>query len=193
MERLTGDHIQSFLQTKVEAGVAHATYQQYAAAVQKLESALNGLAAQKDTGRRYDFQAAISSVFAKAKGLEKFEGTRAYEHPNALITQLKPAHQIAARIQHEGGARVREAALIRADQLVGDGKIHIDSVGAKGGKARDIQVSSETYRLLKDHIEIHGKFRIEQNTYRSDNKTHIEVTSARLPKKLTRHIRAVMA
>jgi len=176
MEKLTSEHIQSFLQSKIEAGVAHATYQQYAAAAQKLESALNGFAAHKGTGRTYDFQAAISAAGLSAKGLQRFEGARAYDRPNALITQLTPAHQIAAKIQYEGGARVREAARIRADQLVGNGKIHIDSVGAKGGKARDIRVSAETYRHLQNHISQHGTFKINYNQYRHDLRQAAEKT-----------------
>jgi len=176
MERLAGEHIQSFLETKAEAGVARATYQQYSAAVQKLETALNGFAAHKGTGRTYDFQAAISAANKIGGTLQRFEGTRAYAQPNRLIDHLQATHQIAAKIQYEGGARVREAALIWANQLLGNGKIHIDSVGAKGGKARDIQVSAETYRHLQNHISQHGTFKINYNQYRHDLRQAAEKT-----------------
>lgn len=178
MEKLTGEHMQSFLQSKIEAGVAHATYQRYSAACQKLESALNKFADQKGTGQTYDFQSAISSANKIGGTLQRFEGSRAYAQPGRLIAHLQtPAHQIAAKIQHEGGARVRETARIRVDQLRPGNIIHLDRVGAKGGKERDIHVSADTYQQLRNHIQKHGAFEINHDTYRQDLKQAAKQTN----------------
>lgn len=177
MEKLTGEHIESYLRSKVEAGVAHASYQQYSAACQKLEAGLNKFAETKGSGRTYDFQSAISAANKSAGTLQTFEGTRAYAQPDRLVARLQPAHQIAAKIQYEGGARVREAARIRADQLRPNNTIHLDRTGTKGGKERDIRVSADTYRFLKDYIQKHGAFSINHDTYREDLKQAAAATN----------------
>jgi len=178
LEKLTSEHIASFLQSKIESGVSRATYQQYSAACQKLESSLNKFAENKGTDRTYDFQPAFAALGQSSAKLQKFEGARSYDRPTELISKLVSAsHQIAAKIQNEGGARLRETALIRTDQLIGNNTIHLDKVSTKGGKERDIRISPETYLHLQNHISQHGTFKINYNQYRHDLRQAAEETS----------------
>jgi len=54
---------------------------QHAAALEKLEVALNRYAVQHGTGREYSFSQAISGARATGKELDRFEGSRAYSAP----------------------------------------------------------------------------------------------------------------
>jgi integrase len=182
IEKLTGEHVQHFLEGKIAQGVSMATFRQYAAACEKLEVALNMYAERNNTGNTYRFSEAIETARGDARELRRFEGSRAYENPTALIREIaEPEHRLCASIQYEGGARIREAGLIRPDQLRGmdgnRGTIHIDRVGAKGGKEREIHVSRETYERLQDHIARHGVFQIDdQDKYRQSLKAAAERT-----------------
>ncbi|MBF0398631.1 MAG: site-specific integrase, partial [Desulfobacterales bacterium] len=101
IEKLTGEHIQAFLEKKIEEGVAKSTFQQYAAALEKLETALNLYAEKKETGNTYDFSKNMEIVRDEAikEELQKFEGSRAYKDVPALISNIRDEkHQLAAKI-----------------------------------------------------------------------------------------------
>ena len=51
IEKLSGEAVRAFLDSKIDQGVAKATFGQYAAACEKLEVALNRYAEQHSTGR----------------------------------------------------------------------------------------------------------------------------------------------
>ena len=179
IEKLTERHIQSYLVSKIsdsESRIANQTFLNYSAACEKLETALNLYAERMETGKSYRFTPNIESVRETARELKlgKFEGNRAYESPKLLIDNLRyEAHQLAARIQYEGGARISEANHIRQDQLKGlhkdpySGRVkgHFEVQG-KGGKIREIRVSLQTYKGLKEAIEQKGSFVFNERTYR---------------------------
>ena len=179
IEKLSKEHVQNFLMLKSNS-VAMATFNQYAAACEKLETALNMYARQQGTAREYNFS--ISSMRKGVSGLRKFEGTRAYDNPKILINSIdNPVFKLAASIQHEGGARIKEADLINPTQLRGlvnnNGKIHIDKRGAKGGKPRDIFVSKDSYQQLCEIVSKNGVFDIgSKDKYRQSLKIAAEKT-----------------
>jgi len=191
MEKLTGNHVQSFLESKITSGVAHATFMQYAAACEKLEVALNGYSDHKHlenpkySENHYHFSEQIADARADAhQMLDRFEGSRAYSDPESLIKSIQDeSHNLAASMQYEGGARVHEISLIKPDQLAGlredsitgEMKGHIDIEG-KGGKENEVALSAETYQRLENHIHDHGEFRIDKDEYRSDLKDASEKT-----------------
>lgn len=125
IEKLTGQHIQSYLESKISDGenrISNQTFLNYSAACEKLETALTMYAFRTATGNSYSFTPNIEAVRQTAREikLDRFEGNRAYESPKLLIDNLKyEAHRLAARIQFEGGARISEANHIGKEQLKG--------------------------------------------------------------------------
>src|SRR6266567_1082352 len=75
IEKLSGEAVRAFLASKVDQGVARATFGQYAAACEKLEVALNRYAEQYGTGQEYLFSSDIQAARDAAVNLERFEGS----------------------------------------------------------------------------------------------------------------------
>lgn len=182
LEQLRGDHIEAFLKTKIQQNVAHSTLSNYAAALEKLESALNGYARVHGTGHTYGFSENIASARAMAKdSLERFSGSRAYNRPEELIRSLRSQdHQLVARIQLESGARVAECNHLTKESLRGlekdpitreiKGVIYIEK--GKGGKSGEKYLSRETYQALNDKIgtTAEGRFSFKYRNYIRDLK-----------------------
>jgi integrase len=155
MERLTGQHVSSFLETKINDGVSRATFDQYAAAASKLETALNKFA-QDRTGIYYNFELKdVRALGAQELGGRNHE-SRAYPATARILSSLDGQNLLAAKIQAEGGGRVKEVSQIREgqlrglhrDSLAGQQRGHVEVIG-KGGKERIIQISPATYAELK--------------------------------------------
>ena len=144
LEKVSTDIIKEFLEEKIEKGVSYSHWNGYAAAVGKLEKALNDYSTKYGRGNSYDLREAVSPLRAEAAAeLPRFEGLRHYADPNKLICVIKnPAHQLAAKIQYESGLRIAGATSIRPEQLRGitSDKFTGKAVGqisyiGKGGKA----------------------------------------------------------
>ena len=179
---LRGDHIQSFLESKISSGSINlTTYRTYAAALQKFEQALNRYAEESQSGDVYQFSESIKNTQEDAGAILKTggEATRAYQNPKALIEKIEtPDFRLAAMIQYEGGNRVREVGHIREHQLGGIetridrgevGRIDLTRGNTKGGKERSVYVSKDTYWALKARIDGDEKkeFRVlDQDRYR---------------------------
>ena len=137
--------MRSYLLSKIEEGVARSTYRLHTAAIMKLEKALRmqGMAVPS-------FRPVIDDLAKAARALKQNHVPRAYVDPSALIQAItREPLRLVARLQYEGGARVREVALIKAMQLLGEeedgltgaimGKVHL--IHCKGGLERDMLVS----------------------------------------------------
>ena len=183
IEELSGAPLKAFLLEKIDGGIAHATHAQYAAALEKLEVALNRFALRNNTGQQYEFSTSIQAARAMAKGLERFEGSRAYANPDRLVQTIDSKHfQLAAAIQRESGARISEANHINKEQLRGirrdiysgkeKGWIHVEG---KGGKKREIAVSLTTYARLQ-HILSKDRFEFDKDAYRKTLEKAAELT-----------------
>ena len=163
IERLTGEHVSSFLHSRIRDDVGRQTYGQAAAALGKLETALNGYARVTGTGQTYDFRAAIREVRSEAKGLAPMLAGRAFRDPDRVISHLHdPDFRLAATIQREAGLRMSEVTHVRPAQLKGEGKIE---VRGKGGKIRVAEVSRDTYQQLVVRMEQSGEFRVSRDAY----------------------------
>jgi integrase len=176
VERLEPLHIRTFLELKIEEGVAHATWTQYAAACTKLEVALTSYAAKHETSRQYQFRDAINEVRIEAHAeLTRFSGSRAYQNPENLIHQMSnPNFKLTAELQLQGGGRINEVALIKNDQLKGliHDPVTNDLKGAirikgKGGKVNHLLVTPQTYRELESAIQKQGWFHTNKDAYRT--------------------------
>lgn len=177
IEKISGVHVQAFLEKKIEDGVAHATFQQYAAALEKLETALTLYSVRSGRQQEYDFAKGIGAARQMAKGnLTKFTGSRAYQRPGDLIEEMKQStFRLASKMQLEGGGRINEVNYVQAGQLAGvkyDKLSGVDkgqvSIKGKGGKVNIMQLSVKTYKELKAEVSQKGCFRIEKDAYRKE-------------------------
>jgi len=175
IEKLSGEAVRAFLVSKVDQGVAHATFSQYAAALEKLEVALNRYAEQHGTGRQYAFSPEIQAARNVAGQLERFDGSRAYADPDRLVVAVaQEPHNLAAALQREGGARISEINHVASPQLHGLREDRHSgvlkgwlAVEGKGGKEREIGVSPETYARLERVISGERRFEFDKDAYRA--------------------------
>ena len=170
IDDLTPEHVRTYLLSKIEEGVARSTYRLHTAAIMKLGKALR----MKGTAVP-SFRPVIDDLVKAARTLRNNHVPRAYIDPSALIQAIaREPLRLVARLQYEGGARVREVSLIKAIQFLGEekdgltgtirGKVHL--IHCKGGLERDILVSLPTYGTLVNAVETGDPFRINPEVYR---------------------------
>jgi len=171
VDQLTPEHVRSYLLSKIEEGVARSTYRLHTAAIMKLEKALRMRGMEGPSLRPV-----IDELAKEARTLENNHVPRAYVDPSALIQAIpRESLRLAARLQYEGGARVREISLIKSVQFLGEeedvlmgtlmGKVHL--IHCKGGLERDILISLPTHEMLLKALEKgEGLFRINPEVYR---------------------------
>ena len=184
IEKITPEVIQNYLESRVEQGIAHSTYGTEAAALGKLEVALNRYSEAHDRGNTYDFRSAISASRAEASSLSRFDSSRAYADPRGVVDAISNRdHQIAAAVQLESGSRIHEASLIKPDQLrgykpdptTGEQKGVIAYQG-KGGKMGEHLVSPGTYQALEQRIQERGVYWVNKDAYRASLKAAAETS-----------------
>jgi len=94
--------------------VARSTFHVHTAGIMKLEKALRML------GSTHDFRAVIDGLAEAARTLKNDHVPRAYIDPYSLIhTIAREPLRLVAGLQYEGGARIREVALIKDVQASG--------------------------------------------------------------------------
>lgn len=177
IEKTAPEHIRIFLESRIFKGVALATVAKEAAALAKLENALNLYSEKHERGNQYNFRDTIREIVKQARHeLPKADPHRAYGSPDRIIGAIEDIkHQIAAQSQWESGARVYEISLIKPEQIRGIGqdrstgeKCGIIEIKGKGGKNRELHVGSVTYEKISSIIEQEGRFSIDKNDYRAD-------------------------
>jgi len=179
VEKLRGDHIRAFLESKIADGVKHSTFQREAAALSKFENALNMFAAQTGKEGGYNFREAIREVRQEAAQiLDRTVETRAYESPNSLISSiLNDSYRTIASVQYEGGARINEVWKIETNDLKGmkldpfskEFKGYVEVTG-KGGKEREIALSIDTYKQIENILQEKGNMEFDKDEYRNSLK-----------------------
>lgn len=177
IEKTSAEHVQAYIENRISAGVALATISKEAAALGKLENALNLYSSKYDRGNQYNFRDSIREIIKQARQeLPKADPHRAYGSPDRIIRAIEDIkHQIAAKSQWESGPRVHEISLIKPHQLKGmgldratDEKCGVIEIKGKGGKIRELSVRIDTYEKISNVIETEGKFCIDKNAYRAD-------------------------
>ncbi len=181
-EQIESYHVESYMDYKVEYYPSKQYIEKISAALGKLETALNMFSKQyRDNPITYDFSIR-QVILDEARDLKYVANNyhnRAYNNPLLLIQNLtNPLHQIAAKIQLEGGARIEGVALIKPAQLLG---VRIDDITntqkgviltkEKGGKKGEVLVSLDTYNKLIDYFASGNKlFKIDRQQYYNDIK-----------------------
>jgi len=179
LEKTEDSQWSAFMEAK-KAGEVSAQYmEKIASAAGAMERALERFTEGKyGTARAYDFSGRLDVLHqAKAEGaLKDGYRDRAYLDPERVIGNLKdPAHNLAATVQREGGTRIEGISLVKDTQLRGLGvdkftgrEIGIIYTEEKGGKGGEVMMSPATYERLREHIEEHGSFEINQREYQRD-------------------------
>lgn len=180
-EKIESQHIQAYMDYKIEYYPSKQYLEKISAALGKLEIALK-LFAKNIHNKNGEYDFSIRQVILDQARDLKFVANnyhnRAYSNPLLLISNLQNSiHKIAAKIQYEGGARIEGVSLIKPEQLLG---IKIDKVTKtqkgiiftkeKGGKQGEVLVSLSTYNELENYISINSKFKINRQDYYNDIK-----------------------
>ena len=185
METLQGEHIKSFLESRIADGIKYSTFQREAAALSKFENAMNMYADRDGKHNEYNFREAIQDVRREASEvLDKTIETRAYDDPKSLISALSnDDYKVVASIQHESGARINEVWQIERNDLKG---MKLDpytkefmgfvEVTGKGGKEREIAVSIDTYKSIESIIQEKGNMEFDKDEYRNSLKEAAELS-----------------
>ena len=175
IEKLDSKHIQAFLESKIKDDVSRSTFSTYAAALEKLSTALEKYSDKFERGNYYNFSDAIRTAREDAKELSRFDRSRAYNNPKEIVASIKgEQNKLVASMQHEGGLRIREASQIRASQLKGYcthpvrgevARISLEKGDTKGGKPREVCVSRSTYDQVAQAVKDGGgKFKLTSQT-----------------------------
>ncbi len=132
-------------------GIAKATYNQYAAALEKLGQALELYSEKKGLDNPHNLQEGIEATRDRAeRELARFDGSRAYDRPNELArTVSDPRHRLAGQIQIETGIRLNEVSQIRLSQISGN----TITVKGKGGKVTHRELSQPPARICPSAIQ----------------------------------------
>ena len=180
-EKISSEHIQAYMDYKIEYYPSKQYLEKISAAIGKLEIALKNFSKNiHNENREYDFSIR-QTILNEARDLKLVASNyhnRAYKNPMLLISNLKnPINQLAAKIQLEGGAGIEGVALIKPEQLLG---IKIDKVTQvekgiiytkeKGGKQGEVLVSLKTYAELENYLSLNSKFKINRQDYYNDIK-----------------------
>jgi hypothetical protein len=181
IEQGNAGHVRHYLEQRIEDGISLRTWNKEASAMGKLAVALDRTSTKLGWNREYDFSRDIDSVRVSASHeLHKSDESRAYQSPEQLVVSLKSeTHSIAAKLQFEGGARIREISNLKSEQFKGYkqdavtgervGIVHINN--GKGGYERDMYVSVKTYDKALAQTEQQGQFSFDHNQYRQELKT----------------------
>ncbi|GGD34210.1 hypothetical protein GCM10012288_05220 [Malaciobacter pacificus] len=180
-EKIESQHIQAYMDYKIEYYPSKQYLEKISAALGKLEIALKLFAKNiYNEDRNYDFSIRQTPL-DEARDLKYVANNyhnRAYNNPKVLISNLQNSlHKLAASIQYEGGARIEGVALIKPEQLLGT---QIDTITntqkgiiftkEKGGKEGEVLVSLDTYNELVAHFEKYKTFKINRQAYYEDIK-----------------------
>jgi integrase len=170
MTRLGPEHVRSFLESRIEAGIRYDTFAKEAAHIGKLENALQAL-----DGQERGLREATSSAREVAKqSLDRSTPPpRSFQNPERVLDHLSGDYHLIGRLQLEGGMRQEEASLVRANQLGGikpdpaTGKERgvVRLTNTKGGKPREARISPKTYHQLERRLQT-GPLKVAGSTYR---------------------------
>ena len=171
MAKLDGFHVEAYLLRRIHDGISYPSWKKEAAHIGKLENALRELHVRKSGDAFLSPGIRRTALDPELRTLARETLQRSaktfghFERPEAVIKALSPLDMaLVARVQHEGGARCREACRITEDQLLGltadrftgrtMGQIHLTDT--KGGKPGTLLVSTGLYTDLEKTIAFHG-------------------------------------
>jgi integrase len=197
-EKIKAHHVVAYMDYKIEYYPSKQYLEKISAAIGKLEIALIMFAINVHSeDRDYNFTIR-QTILDEARDLKLVASNyhnRAYHNPELLIQNLSnPIHQLIAKVQYEGGARIEGVALIKKEQLRG---IKFDKITStdkgilftkeKGGKEGDVLISLDTYQEFTSYFEKKKILKISRQQYYNDIKQAAE--KANEPKEASHGLR----
>jgi len=162
--KLDAIHFKAYLEKKIADGIKYSTFQKHAAALEKLQVAINVFLStyRPDIKKSMDYSKDIAEVRKKAqKLLKRFEGVRHYQDPQKVLNFLDGNYRLVAELQLRGGLRFSEAQKLKPFSFKGNGVIEIKG---KGGKIRTVKIPLGLYEIVKKRVD-DGIWYIKKETY----------------------------
>ena len=164
IKNLTSEHINAFLQSKINENPAKSTIQKYSAALEKFETALTLKYSQK-----YDFKIKTTPLEGKEKLVVKERaGYHPYLNSSALVEKIKSmnikeSHKVAIELTKETGLRLHKALTAAGIKINPDKTL---STVSKGGRQKEMNVSSTLYDKVAS-LANDGVFKLDSKDYKA--------------------------
>ena len=165
-EKIDGRAVESFIEHKINKGISKGTLDNYISHLSKIHSGLKKIVNEK--GREYKAftKEDLASVKEIVRDLTPNQHVnRAYNNPNALISNLSGKEFVAAKLQLDYGLRITEATFIKENQLGGNTL----TFQGKGGYILQKELSPDLANQLRGYME-NGVFKVDQNHFRESLK-----------------------
>ena len=166
IQNLTSEHIQSFLQDKINKNLAKSTIAGYCAALEKFGAAL-----EKRFNQKYDFEIKNANFQGKENlQAKQRSGYHPYENPKAIVNQIKnmnipESHKAAIQLTAETGLRLHKALTTAGIKVnVIDKTMTTQS---KGGRQKEMNVSKEIFDKIANLANDKGVFKLDSKSYNS--------------------------
>ncbi|MCB2215698.1 MAG: site-specific integrase [Desulfobulbaceae bacterium] len=168
--RITSEHAREWLQLNIERNLAYDTIQSYAAALEKLPSALQSALQSMGIERDPNWSRVIQQCRRLGRQAAPMVRTsRAFKQPFAVVEQLTGQHRVAAELQLHCGCRVGEITELKPGRNFREPNT-LRLTNTKGGLVRIVAVPEETYKELLQYLDQNGVFRIDRKSYAADLK-----------------------
>lgn len=165
-EKIDGRVVESFIEHKISEGVSKGTLDNYISHLSKIQVGLERIA--KEHGKKYQAftKEDLASIKEVVRDLTPNQHVnRAYNNPNALISNLSGKEFVAAKLQLDYGLRITEATFIKENQLDGNTL----TFQGKGGYILQKELSPELANQIREYME-NGVFKVNQNHFRESLK-----------------------
>jgi len=166
--KLNSEIANAYLTNKIENGISKASFDKYASAITKFETAINKFQEQHNLPKVDLNTTQIRQIAAETIQKEEAK-SRAYENPQKLIEKIEnPTYRTIAEAQLQGGFRITELNHLSINNFK-DNNVFIVLQG-KGGKDREVELQNDTYKALLELASkpntTNGKFSFNMNEYR---------------------------
>ena len=165
-EKIDGRVVESFIEHKISEGVSKGTLDNYISHLSKIQIGLEKIASKHGKEYRAFTKEDLASVKEIVRDLTPNQHiNRAYNNPNALISNLSGKEFVAAKLQLDYGLRITEATFIKENQLEGNTL----TFQGKGGYILQKELSPELANQIRSYME-NGVFKVDQNHFRESLK-----------------------
>lgn len=165
-EKIDGRVVESFIEYKINEGLSKGTLDNYISHLSKIQTGLEKIVNEHGKEYRAFTKEDLVSVKEVVRDLAPNQHiNRAYNNPNALISNLAGKEFVAAKLQLDYGLRITEATFIKENQLDGNTL----TFQGKGGYTLQKELSSEIANQIRSYME-NGVFKVDQNHFRESLK-----------------------
>lgn len=171
--QLTAEHVEKYIENKIDQGNDRSTLEKELAAIGKLASTLE----KATDGRSFDtLRQGVENMRADVYECpENRLADRAYADPRSIVEKLPPGQiGLAGRLIQESGCRIAEGCRLSEAQLRGIGidkhtgreTGRIEVIG-KGGNRYTVSLSPGLYNDIQQELAANGRIDVNQNHLRS--------------------------